>query len=336
MANLYALKEMAQEVRNEVKIGANTASRIGYLLEEIVTALQNMNENNGNGLSSEGKEALVACFRKCAWVDTSGEELVNDLISKLESSSSGGGGNTEGDTPGGDSGDDTGYITDGLMLWYDAIDNTRAGHSATIEAWEELTGTGFDLKAYADVAAQTPKDIVCGDDYILLDGATMLKPDRDSPLSELLASEAGTLEIVFQQDQSETGIFFISCANDSQREQSKCLWYRSNNQSYVLQSAATGSGVGISMPIVSGVQSLSKVYGGDARCGNQVISSTTEGGNMPAHGAFSVGGRYHTMTDQLPYYMTGKIMAIRYYNRALTDSERQKNYLLDKERFGAL
>lgn len=40
MADYSNLKQRAQEVRNETKAGANTADRVGYLLEEIVKAIE--------------------------------------------------------------------------------------------------------------------------------------------------------------------------------------------------------------------------------------------------------------------------------------------------------
>lgn len=40
MAKFDALKEKAQQVRNEVQIGANTASRVGYVMEATIDALE--------------------------------------------------------------------------------------------------------------------------------------------------------------------------------------------------------------------------------------------------------------------------------------------------------
>lgn len=46
MADYSNLKERASEIRNEVKTGANTAQRVGYLLEQIVAALEGNDSNN--------------------------------------------------------------------------------------------------------------------------------------------------------------------------------------------------------------------------------------------------------------------------------------------------
>ena len=45
----------------------------------------------------------------------------------------------------GQGGTEPGYVTDGLVCRFDAIRNTRAGHDAAAETWEDLSGNGYDL-----------------------------------------------------------------------------------------------------------------------------------------------------------------------------------------------
>lgn len=40
--------------------------------------------------------------------------------------------------------DSDGYVTDGLVLYYDAINNTGSGHSSSTTTWKDLSGNGND------------------------------------------------------------------------------------------------------------------------------------------------------------------------------------------------
>jgi len=59
----------------------------------------------------------------------------------------------------------TGYITDGLDLWFDGINNTRNGHATSITTWEDLSSNHYD--AVSDTA------VTVGDNYVPFTGNTI-------------------------------------------------------------------------------------------------------------------------------------------------------------------
>ncbi|MBR0077455.1 MAG: hypothetical protein IJP72_03545, partial [Bacteroidales bacterium] len=61
------------------------------------------------------------------------------------------------------SGKHFGYVTDGLIMHYDGIQNTRAGHDANAEKWEDLVGN-YDLTPF------TYETLEWGEDHGLLVG----------------------------------------------------------------------------------------------------------------------------------------------------------------------
>lgn len=67
MADYSILKERATEVRTEVKAGANTAQRVGYLLEQIVAALE---ENDSATVIEEIKKLLPKMYSEDTASDT--------------------------------------------------------------------------------------------------------------------------------------------------------------------------------------------------------------------------------------------------------------------------
>lgn len=54
------------------------------------------------------------------------------------------------------------YITRGLVLWCDGINNTGTGHDASVTTWKDLTGNGHDLINVSSKDATTPAATVQG------------------------------------------------------------------------------------------------------------------------------------------------------------------------------
>ena len=78
------------------------------------------------------------------------------------------------------------YITDGLVLWLDGIQNTRSGHNASATTWEDLSGN-----QYYFTASSTP---VWADDHCVFNGSFHFV--KDTPNNEL--SNTGTVEVCFK------------------------------------------------------------------------------------------------------------------------------------------
>lgn len=293
-----------------------------------------------DGLSKNVKVALVKCMKYLAWVNDSGPTVLNELISALGLQTS--------DIPEGPVIPDEpivpdepeepaalGYVASGLMLHLDAIKNTNNGHVTNLSKWEDLSGNNYHASAYSNTAGTSIKTVTCGSDSVPFDGATFFFSDiKNTPFNMFKADQAGTLEIVFKQEISETCCIFNTETGDDWPERVKGLWYRSPSSGYITEYANTGQGNGVQTSVIATRKSISITYDGSGSMSFRIngISNATAatGGNMPTQAPYSIGGRMHA-TDG--YSMQGEVCAIRYYNRVLTADERLANYNLDKERF---
>ena len=80
MADYTNLKDRASEIRTEVKVGANTAQRVGYLLEQIVAALEG---NDSNNVLKEVKNLLPKMYSEDVDADTVLIETADGAYIKL-------------------------------------------------------------------------------------------------------------------------------------------------------------------------------------------------------------------------------------------------------------
>lgn len=80
MADYTNLKDRASEIRTEVKVGANTAQRVGYLLEQIVAALEG---NDSNNVLEEVKNLLPKMYSEDVDADTVLIETADGAYIKL-------------------------------------------------------------------------------------------------------------------------------------------------------------------------------------------------------------------------------------------------------------
>lgn len=80
MADYTNLKDRASEIRTEVKVGANTAQRVGYLLEQIVAALEG---NDNNNVLKEVKNLLPKMYSEDVDADTVLIETADGACIKL-------------------------------------------------------------------------------------------------------------------------------------------------------------------------------------------------------------------------------------------------------------
>lgn len=304
-----------------------SASPAAKITDENITSWNNKVSELDSVLFGKFKDALIECFKNVAWINEKGNELVGELETSL---------NIENSDTGGDTGGNEDYVKDGLMFWFDGINNTANGHQPYPTYWEDLTGNGFNLYAYSDSNLATQKDMLFNSNHVRLDGSTILAPvGKNGMINNLLANNPGTLEVVFKQLDSNTSVIFITYAANDQLANTKGLWYRQASGGYVYKFATTGNGVAAATGQFSEVKSFSHVYpDGLTLIDGEVFSETIEGGNLASNiTSISVGGRTHTEGGN-GYFAQAEIYAIRYYDRELTESERLQNFKLDKERFG--
>lgn len=77
MADYSELKRKAQEIRNEVKAGANTANRVGLVIEELVNALEAENQR------AEQAEVSLGNAVQALQDETEGLQSMRDAIDVL-------------------------------------------------------------------------------------------------------------------------------------------------------------------------------------------------------------------------------------------------------------
>lgn len=203
----------------------------------------------------------------------------------------------------------TDYVTDGLVVYLDGIQNTKAGHNIDSIIWEDLVGN-------MDVSLS---NFAFGENFIDVTGyiQTPLK-------TALIVPDEYTMEIVYHY----TGTTYHQCGFSGSNpmfkgrpSNAKSWWNRGTGksderiyypeiydinapQSMAMSQDSTGGII-----YHNGVQ----VYNDDKVFSNQtnqqlVISGKTES-------------------------MIGKIFAIRFYSRKLTAEEVYHNYTVDKRRF---
>ena len=220
------------------------------------------------------------------------------------------------------------YIKDGLILHYDAINNTGAGHSNNTTTWKDLSGNGNDgtLLGFDSTSGWTNNYLKFDgvDDYVLstnnlgLSGDTALTMcavaawDGDSWLSDWpsymgITSASSYAGLSMTMNGGQPALDFWNYR------------YRADNALSVKQIyqiclvKETGS-----------INTTSKIY-----VNGQEVAGTGNSTSSPSIvNSQAVVGRLDSTR-----WANARIYNIKYYNRALTDEEILKNHEIDKQRY---
>ena len=271
-----------------------------------------------NAISQSARIALLNCFEKVAWSDESGRELCEVLRQELLINDS-----------------TNEYVVDGLELWFDGEKNNRTGHSTVLSTWEDLSGNNHDMSCVGNATDTQSKTAQCGHNYVVFDGRTLFY--NNDNIASLRTLNNGTLEIVFEQETSDTSQCIITSYVDTySSKRNKGIWYRPSSNGYrintVLDTGGTSSGFIMDVPTEKIAFSVSYV-GNDynVTVNGNTISDFTNGGTIPCNKTFAVGAKAWTGGDL--YGFSGKIYTIRCYNRVLTPDEIAQNLSVDRKRF---
>lgn len=231
------------------------------------------------------------------------------------------------------------YVADGLQLWLDGIKNTREGHSATARIWEDLSGNDFDF--VPKTGGQYP---TVGDSYFTDFSSDTFFINSSTDLQVFGPINVdGTLEAVYMMETAHTGqVFgFKNVSGSSQPLYKLCVKNQANlcvagRYSSTTASRYVANDVGYHL---GEIMRSSVTYSGTiASIDTEVdgVDYAIEAGNTGwgNNGASCVGARWHTNSSSW-YPFQGKIYCIRYYDRVLTDEEREQNRQVDIRRFGA-
>lgn len=215
------------------------------------------------------------------------------------------------------------YVTSGLIHRWDGIDNTGSGHDASATSWKDLIG---------NVDITTLTRATWADDGLEFEG---VNSQRAYASANIASTDDSTIEVVYKSTASNTQM--IASFDILNGTTSKRFSIFSDNT----LKCVGDSGYAFANPLTSitDINSTSAVYSGfsvshayvnaeEVSLSNKTHSfKRTTGNNFVLFGNVDSG-------DSTKYPFTGKIMAVRVYNRALTDSEIAQNYAADQERFG--
>lgn len=214
------------------------------------------------------------------------------------------------------------YVTDGILLWLDGIHNTLEGHSSNTDKWYDLSGSNFFFPLTTGHTVN--------DDNIHLNNRG-LWADTDYNVTNM-----AYCEYVIQKDGTETQNMVIRPAKNTLTTS----WTHStdsfgfnqttgNMPRFALPDDRKLSKNSFSFPLYfnksASNEQLTKAY-----FNNELITTINIGGGSWTFGSNRVLFSYNTPTS---YAFIGKVYAIRFYNRILTDAERTKNWNLDRIRF---
>ena len=227
-----------------------------------------------------------------------------------------------------------GYVTDGLIAYWDAIDNTGAAHDASATSWtDKVAGYLFNFN-------NTTGHVWNADNLQLSSGhAGLLTPQR-----YWSTNANSTIEIVLAADsvRSQVACMFDPNSSDSTMpsgtDAREFVLYSDNTVGFKAASGKTYS-LPSGVSDITGVKKMVAIYSNytvsSAYVNNTAVSL---GANTHSYGIwgtnnFRLGEWMNNASgsNSAPFY--GKIYAVRVYNRALTAEEITQNYNYDMTRF---
>lgn len=285
------------------------------------------------------KQALLNCFSKVAWIDGSAPQLIKALKDSIPDDKF--------------TLDNSGYVLDGLVLYFDGIynymENGEAIHKDNLDMWYDLSGNNKHAYCFSNTTGSITLSAETTDNSVVFTGSTYFFSSTNDISRLFNESTAGTLEIVFKEyENTSPSCIFFSKADNVRPNRSnvvKCLWYRTSDPGYIVCTSnaplSTSHITGISMQRCTTISQFSIVYDTNNNNGPELVEINNEpqtlvhnGGTMTSIAEFAIGGRKHNNSSETGYTFKGEIYAIRYYDRQLSQEERLLNYNNDKIRFG--
>lgn len=206
-------------------------------------------------------------------------------------------------------GDDiSGYVKDGLIVFWDGIYNTANGHDDSSALWEDLSGNGHH--------ATYNRANLIGDKYLQTNGRGLQYVALSG--SEKTAYRTGMTEIVIEPDSISAVSGILTWAGNTS----------GNGSVYLSKSSVcfnANSSPKKSVACIAGRHYYNSelwVDGAPATPTNK----TDSWGNVTSYLA--------SYASASAYPFSGKVYALRAYNRVLTNNEILQNWREDQRRFG--
>lgn len=206
------------------------------------------------------------------------------------------------------------YVKNGIILWYDGIQNTPSGHDSTSEWWYDLSGNNVH---YPYTSYNTIYPTYCD---INGHGAQCVESSSEA-IANNITNHVAFVELVIDLDgtgNSTQMVIGFGNVLGTTYIKSNSIGFKGNSNSN-------------SISVSSGVHYYnSELYrDGEIQTHTNVSASffTASFGRSDVRFLFA----YNSETS---YATQCNIYALRLYNRVLTASEIENNWLIDKARFG--
>lgn len=237
-----------------------------------------------------------------------------------------------------------GYVTSGLLVYYDGINNTGSGHDNNATVWRDLSGNNnhgilHNFKNKDGIIGRSG----WGTNYLNFDGSQSvgIKPITTSnvtievvmELNNRYPLDTGDDQIIVSN--FETGGAGISFGANLYSDVGAGDYFKFTAMTNGTYRTVTNSVV----PAIHKKYSISGSYASSTYkfFMNGVKTTKTSGsGNIatPVNNTmWAVGGNPSAGVTNASF-IKGKVYAVRIYNRQLSDAEIQQNYNVDKSRFG--
>lgn len=204
------------------------------------------------------------------------------------------------------------YITEGLVAHYDGIKNTAMGHNASSSIWRDLSGNGNDGNLM-NFSSNPWKD-----NSLTFDGV-------DDYLSNIVISntEGLTFQVVMKNNVTSQ----YRNIYDRYSGQVPMLWINPNSKFEFSANHDWGTLTqDYNTRLISVTNAMTKTTSNMSINGVKVIQDFNH--TKEVEGTYQLFNRNGEQTYQ------GEIYSLRIYKKCLTDAEVQKNYEIDKLRFG--
>ena len=219
------------------------------------------------------------------------------------------------------------YVTDGLVLWYDGLENAGFGvHDGSAMTWKDLSGNNLDGAVASTVS--------WADDGWTNNSDGQPVKVTDTAIARLVASKNYTFEFACQPSRATSRESFASLYNgknglsiehnSSSGQKKQLRLYFDNKPNYeTTVTLDAGESATVALAVGSNAQ---EVYKNGAL---GFTGTTAVTGSFPDTSAFVVGGEPYRNTQAF----RGKYRAFRAYNRKLTAGEALANALADEIRY---
>lgn len=204
------------------------------------------------------------------------------------------------------------YVQDGILMWLDGEHNSIDGsHDPSLTVWRDQSGNGYDWKLHGTFDIGATSIGVSGSGYgNLIAGKALPEPPQ---FSEIVLSKSGAINGVEE--------FIYGCYGNTWWPMNIYLLQKDGVDSLVFGNIKNTKGV---VPRLTGEITY---YNSDLYVNNQKTANTNK------QDSWSAVGKWLFAYSQR-YTFSGRLFALRIYNRTLTESEILRNFAADQKRFG--